>query len=436
MSDITLDIKLHPAQLEVFTDPHRFRVLMAGRRFGKTVLARTELITAVLQDFDDQGRPLKHTVVWYVAPSYPVAKEIMWEPLKDQMAPVIRRVSEKEMWIEAINGRRIYIKGAEKPDSLRGRGVSMMVLDEVDSMRDNLWDVILRPTLADVQGRALFIGTPAPGGELARFYQYGEDPEMLDWKSWHFSTFDNPFIDNSELEDAKRTMSSAAYQQEIMADPNAVAGSALDLSHLKFAPKSVVPGVRLIAVDLAGFMDENTAALTAKKGNKKKLNTDETAIALVEVSQEGWFVHKIIHGRWGVRETALRIIQAAQSFKPVAVGIEQGALRNAVLPYLKDNMVKLGVFPTLIELKHGGTKKTERIIWALQGRLEHDSIVFNSEENWDDFLKQARAFPHPYMHDDLLDALAYIDQMAPVAPVAADRFRTSNFTPVDEYAGY
>ncbi len=129
----------------------------------------------------------------------------------------------------------------------------------------------------------------------------------------------------------------------------------------------------------------------------------EEAYALVE---------KILHGRWDIRETASKILLAMRDYKPLSVGIERGALKNAVLPYLSDLMRKNNTYAHIVDLTHGNRKKADRIIWSLQGRFEHGRIVLNSEEDWDEFVDQLILFPAQGVHDDLPDSLSYIDQLA------------------------
>ena len=288
------------------------------------------------------------------------------------------------------------------------------------------------PTLADVGGRALFIGTPAPGGSIKEFYERGQSDEFPEWESWRFSSRDNPTLAQQDIDIMKSVMSDAAFRQEVEADPDATSGGALDVSCMKFAPSAPTAGVRVITIDLAGFTDNSSVLGTGKRKNRN----DESAIACVEITKEGWYVHRILHGHWGVRETALRIIQASSEFRPSVVGIESGALMQAVGPYLQDMMKQYNVFPNIVPLSHGRTNKTDRIIWALQGRLEHGRLIFNSEEDWKHFKEQAQAFPHPYVHDDLLDALAYADQIATVSYVDENDFETDTFEPLDSVAGY
>jgi hypothetical protein len=103
---------------------------------------------------------------------------------------------------------------------------------------------------------------------------------------------------------------------------------------------------------------------------------------------------------------------AIRDYRPLSIGIERGALKNAVLPYLSDLMRKNNIYAHIVDLTHGNKKKSDRIIWALQGRFEHGRIILNSEENWDDFVDQLLMFPSNGVHDDLPDSLSYIDQLA------------------------
>ena len=133
----------------------------------------------------------------------------------------------------------------------------------------------------------------------------------------------------------------------------------------------------------------------------------------MKVGDFGWYVGDIFHGRWGVKETAKRILYAASRYKALVVGIEGGSLKNAVMPYLTDEMLRVGNFPKIHEVTHGGQKKVERIAWALEGRFEHGRLYFRKDAEYLKALtNQLLDFPNPLSHDDLIDALAYIDQLA------------------------
>ena len=189
-----------------------------------------------------------------------------------------------------------------------------------------------------------------------------------------------------------------------------------------------------ITVDPAGFSE-------ADASSSKYANLDETAISAVKVGETGWYVGEIQHGRWDVRETAIRILRTAQKYQPVAVGIEKGSLKNALMPYLQDNMLRLNTFPNIAEVTHGGKKKIDRIVWALQGRLEHGRLYVPNDPDleWLIHLKDQMAdFPNPLAHDDLLDSLAYVDQLATTIyrPDRFDSVLLDQWEVLDEVSGY
>ena len=137
-------IKLKPPQWEVFLCDQRFRVLVAGRRFGKTYLALVELCRAAW----GPGR-----LVWYIGPTYRQAKRIFWAALKKMTQPYWAcPPNETDLRIELRCGGTICLRGAENYDSLRGDGLDFVVLDEYASMAPQAWTEVLRPALADRQG--------------------------------------------------------------------------------------------------------------------------------------------------------------------------------------------------------------------------------------------------------------------------------------------
>jgi predicted phage terminase large subunit-like protein len=187
-------------------------------------------------------------------------------------------------------------------------------------------------------------------------------------------------------------------------------------------------GSYYIAIDLAGFEE------VAKQAANSKKRLDESAISVVKVTEDGkWWVKEIIHGRWDIRETAAKILMAMRDYRPLAVGIERGALKNAVLPYLSDLMRKNNVYSHIVDLTHGNRKKADRIIWSLQGRFEHGRIILNQDEDWDVFLDQLLLFPAQGVHDDLPDSLSYLDQLAVTSYFEEDE--DEDWQPIDIIAG-
>lgn len=417
---MNLDIKLLPWQQQVWNDQSRFKVVAAGRRTGKSRLAAWMLIVEALQA--DRGN------VWYVAPTQGQARDIMWLTLLELGNAVIESSHVNNMQIKLVNGAVISLKGADRPETMRGVSLKFVVLDEYADMKPSVFEQILRPALADLKGKSLFIGTPMGRNHFYELYNYGDKNDDKEYKSWHFTSFDNPLLDPKEIEAAKKSMSSFAFRTEFMASFEAASGGIFKEEWIKVDEEEPKDGRYFVAVDLAGF--ENVAAATTAK--KKRL--DQSAIAIVKVTAEGWWVADIEFGRWDIKQTAQKIFDVVRDYEPVCVGIERGALKNAVLPYLSDLMRKYNSYFRIEDLTHGNKKKTDRITWSLQGRLEHGKITFN-EGPWNsEIIDELMNFPNAQVHDDLIDALSYIDQIA-IAEYTSD-YEEDDYTPMDAVSGY
>ena len=394
-----LNFGLLPWQQDVFKDTTRFKVIAAGRRCGKSRLAATTLLIEGLRC--PQG-----SAVLYVSPTMGQSRQIIWDLLLDLGKEVIQSSHVNNLDITLINGARIYVRGADRPDTLRGVSLTYAVLDEVADIKPEAWEQVIRASLSDKKGRAIFIGTPKGRNWFFDLFNLGKNETDTDWKSWHFTTKDNPMIDPDEIESAKKTLSSFSFKQEYMASFDTAGSDVFKEEWLKYGEEPEVGGY-YIACDLAGFEE------VAKQAANSRKRLDESAIAVVKVTDDGkWWVKKIDHGRWDIKETASNILMAIRDYRPVAVGIERGALKNAVLPYLSDLMRKSNVYSHIIDLTHGNRKKADRIIWSLQGRFEHGRVILNSDEDFDEFIDQLLMFPAQGVHDDLPDALSYIDQLA------------------------
>ena len=395
-----LNIELLPWQQEVWNDETRFKIVAAGRRTGKSRLAAWMLILRALQT--EKGH------VFYVAPTQGQARDIMWQTLLELGNPVIVNSHINNLQLKLVNGATISLKGADRPETMRGVSLRFLVLDEYADMKPEVFEQILRPALADQKGDALFIGTPMGRNHFYDLYQYGEVGDDPTYKTWHFTSYSNPLLDSEEIDVAKKSMSSYAFRQEFMASFEARGSEMFKEDWVKFAePNNEEEGDYYVSIDLAGFEEVN-------KKRAKNSNLDETAIAIVKVNTNGWFVENIIHGRWELSETARKIFEVIRDYEPIRVGIEKGIARQAVMSPLTDLMKRNQRFFTVEELTHGNRKKTDRVMWALQGRFENGYVTLNKGEWNSRFLDQLFQFPDPLTHDDLVDALAYTDQLAKV----------------------
>lgn len=408
-------------QQEVFKDTTRFKVVAAGRRCGKSRLSAVTLLIEALNCPDGSA-------VMYIAPTLGQARTIIWDLLHELGRPVIKSSHVNNLEITLINGKKILVRGADNPDSLRGVSLTYVVLDEAAFIKQDVWEKIIRASLSDKKGRALFISTPSGRNWFYDVYKLGQDGTDEEWKAWHKTTQDNETIDPKEVEAAKRTLSSFAFKQEYLSSFDN-AGQDIFKEEWFKTGKEPQYGSYIIAIDLAGFEE------VAKNAGASKKRLDESAIAIVKLDDNGaWWVKSIIHGRWDIKETAVNILKCIRDFQPQAVGIEKGSLKNAVLPYLTDLMRKNGVYSHIHDLTHGNRKKADRIVWSLQGRFEHGRISFNEDEDWSDFKDQMVMFPTTGVHDDLIDALSYIDQMAITA--YNQDYEEETYEVYDDIVGY
>lgn len=420
-----LNLQLHPGQLEVFSDPARFKAVAAGRRWGKTHTAAVFVITQALEtskEVDGRTVDLTPFEVWYVAPTFDQARDIFWGLIKDMAKDLITKTWENDGKILFRNGRCIQIKGSDRPDRLRGVGLSALVMDEYADMKPQTWTEILRPTLADIEGRALFIGTPKRKNHFYDLYLTGLQDQ--DWACYHFESTNNPYLPKGEVANAKRTLPREVFKQEFEASFETGGGIIFDAPLIE-VDEAPMEGETYMACDLSGFGTEAQA-------KKVSYNLDESAFAVVKVTREGWFVLDVVHGRWDVRETSINLLRTCQKHRPILVGIEKGISRNAILPYLTDQMRRLGISIQLRELTHGGQAKTSRIAWALQGRLEHGRLQFVKGEYLAPLREQIYDFPNGKF-DDMVDALSYIDQIAQT--LYLDDMIVDDWEPLDQAVG-
>ena len=190
---------------EIINDPHRFKVIVAGRRWGKTHLAIMWLLSPEVTEGESR---------WYIAPTYRQGKMIAWPVLRQLFRHHTEaKINESELSVTLTNGATISIKGADNEDSLRGAGISKVILDEYAYFKPHVWEEIILPMLATSKGQAMFIGTPSGYNAMYDLYMKGQsDP---DWKSWQFKTVEGGFVDGDEVKRIKSNMDGRLYRQEM-----------------------------------------------------------------------------------------------------------------------------------------------------------------------------------------------------------------------------
>lgn len=255
-ADGSLALKLHRDQGLVHRSRSRFRVVVTGRRWGKTTLEKAE----TLQEFGTKG------LVWYVAPTFDMSRELMWEPLKAIVprAWLVREPNETRMEMDTIWGCRFACKSAEHPDRLRGRGPRKFLCDEFQDWKDGkrTWEEVLLPSLLDNDGTAMIAGTPKSFNQLYDLFTKGQTG-VKDWASWQFRTADAPHIDKALLAQWKTEMDPRSYRQEFEASFESLSGRA----YYAFSRiEHVRPVVLQAGVPVAVSFDFNINPATATIG--------------------------------------------------------------------------------------------------------------------------------------------------------------------------
>ena len=227
-------ISLRPPQGEVFQSDKRFRVLVAGRRFGKSYLAVIELLTAATKKPGE--------TFFYCAPTYRMAADICWKLLKEVTPLVwVKKKNESELKLELVNGATIELKGTENYTALRGRSLSGVVLDEAAFMDKAVWFEVIRPALADKRGWCLFISTP--DGTASWFYDLwcyvAEDPTGL-WKRWSYTTIEGGNVPADEVEAARAQLDRRTFRQEFEASFENLSG----LVAANFSEANITPTIK------------------------------------------------------------------------------------------------------------------------------------------------------------------------------------------------
>ena len=204
-------MKLTPAQGSIATDTHRFRVVCCGRRFGKTTLAVEEMKGIALS---------KSARIAYLAPTFQQARDIAWQMLIKELKPITRKINESRLELEVVNLKggtsSIQLRGWEAIETLRGQFFDFIVIDEVASMRNfNVyWQEVVRPTLTDTKGQVMFISTPKGFNHFFDLFNTKDD----DYQSFHFTSYDNPFIPKEEIDKAGKEIPEDRFAQEYLAD--------------------------------------------------------------------------------------------------------------------------------------------------------------------------------------------------------------------------
>ena len=277
---MTIEINLpkpHAAQRAVLDSPARFRVMMCGRRFGKSLISQNISI--------ENG--LANKKVAYITPTYQLGKTFFQEICKILPEKVYKK-NETDLTINFITGGQIRFFTGERLDALRGLKFHLVIIDEasyIANLEDG-WLNSIRPTLTDYKGLAIFLSTPRGKNFFYSLYMKGGEP---DWEAFKFTTYDNPHIDPSEVDAAKFQLPNVVFEQEYMANPMENAANPFGSEHINACVKDGIAGkAEYYGIDLAKSVDWTVIIGLDKAGHvvhferfqKDWMQTKETILKL------------------------------------------------------------------------------------------------------------------------------------------------------------
>ena len=277
---MVIEIKLpepHNAQRTVLDSKARFRVMMCGRRFGKSLISQSISI--------ENG--LNGKRVAYITPTYQLGK-IFFQEICKVLTEDIYKKNESDLTISFITGGSIRFFTGERLDALRGLKFHLVIIDEA-SYIPNLqegWNNSIRPTLTDYKGKAIFLSTPKGKNFFYSLYMKSDEP---DWESFKFTTYDNPHIDATEIDAAKIQLPNVVFEQEYMANPMENAANPFGSEHINKCTKELSrQPTDYYGIDLAKSVDWTVIIGMDRQGNtteahrfqKDWLQTKESIITI------------------------------------------------------------------------------------------------------------------------------------------------------------
>jgi len=389
---------LHSGQLGVASSSARFKVLVAGRRWGKTRLGVWLCIAKSMQG--------KKT--WWVAPTYSMANE-GWKEIRTLGKDYGVTIKEGDKTLYTPTGGYVTVRTADNPDRLRGAGLDFIVLDECAYIKEATWKEVLRPTLTERQGGALFISTPTGYNWFQRLYDEAENQE--DWERWQLSTYTNPFVPHEELEIAKKEVGSFLFSQEYLAEFVEAKGGLIHPEYFRYYKESSIVDYNdegneeeygtLVFNDKTIRYDDLQVITTVDLATSTKSSADFTVVSTIGVSEDNEIFVLDITRR---RIEAPKIIDLLQNiydkYQPSVIGVERAGYQLAFIQILRQ---QTGL--PIRELRADKDKLSRAL--PLTAKMEAGQVFFNKNADWySDLEKELLQFPAGE-HDDQVDALAY-----------------------------
>ncbi len=390
--------ELHSGQLNVATSKSRFKVLVAGRRWGKTRLGVWLCIAKAMQ-----GKK-----AWWVAPTYSMALE-GWKEIRTLGVDYGCEVKEYEKTLYTPTGGQVTVRSADNPSRLRGAGLDYIVLDECAFIKEDVWKEVLRPTLTERRGGALFISTPRGFNWFSKLFDEAET--LSDWERWQLSTTTNPYVPLDELEIAKKEIGSFLYSQEYEAQFVEQSGGLFNVNwfkyfdytqELRFDEKGFEKYYKQISYDNKIVdTDDLNIITTVDLATSTKESADYTVATTLGVSPSNEiFVLDVVRQRLEAPQVLKMLESVYARWEPSVVGIERAGYQLAFI-----QMARQQTQLPIRELKADRDKYSRAL--PLSAKLEAGQIYFDKSAQWlMDLEKELLQFPAGE-HDDQVDSLAY-----------------------------
>jgi hypothetical protein len=343
-------MQLHPKQREILVSDARFRVVVAGRRFGKTHAGKYVLIK----------RAILGNYVWWLSPTYGMSQQI-WRDLKDTLSifPDVE-ISQSERRIDLPNGGVIAVKSTHKPDHLRGAGLDFVVLDEAAFMSAEVWSEVVQPMLLERKGAALFLSSPNGLNwfwDVYRLGLNGTKPRKRSWRSFHFTSYENPLIEAEELDAIRLNTPERTWKEEYLAEFTSDSGT-------------VFRGVREAATAILRLHPSEGRRYIA--GLDWARDKDYTCIVVIDAdSHEMVAIDRFHEVSWAVQRERVKAMYDV--WKPVAIWAEANAIGSPNIEALQAEDLPVRSFTTTGQSK-------PRLIEALALALERGEIQILPDE--------------------------------------------------------
>ena len=389
---------LHAGQQKVKDSEARWKILCAGRRFGKTRLGVQLCMEVALKG----GR------AWWVAPTFSIAR-VGWRDIaasaKSFPREIEPNVSLANMQIDLPNGGSIAVRSADNPQRLRGEGLDYLVMDEAAFVKPEVWQEVLRPTLTERKGSALFISTPI--GRNNWFYDLWETAEEADnWERFKFATTDNPMIDPLEVEAARKEVGSIVFAQEYLAEFVDAGQGMLRPEWLNYyvqVPdeagnvKCIVEGSEYYLKALKKFGIVDLATTTNKDSDYTVITsfavTPDNRLLVIDMQRQKLEGPDIIPA----------IKRSIDKNKLEYVGIERQGFQTTIIQMAQRSGIRVK------DLKSDKDKVTRAL--PLSARMESGDVFLLRDTHWlPEMEREIMTFPAG-AHDDIIDTLSYGVQM-------------------------